>query len=626
MKRFLHIIPILLLILAAYACAKIGSPYGGPKDETPPTLVSAKPPENTVNFEPKKKIVLQFDEYVQLKDILQELIISPPLEDRISATIKGKSVLIEFPDEAVFDSTTYTISFGNAISDFNEGNVLENYQYVFSLKDYIDTMNVEGTLVSAFDLKPDEDRMLVMLYSKLEDSIPLLEKPNYIARTDKTGKFSINRIETGNYRIFALKDGNLNNLYDLPNENIAFGDSIIELTPEKFRQDMIIQDSALADSLASQLHAADEPVSDSILSVPETGDSPAGDTTAVDSVAAPVHYIFRTELFFFAKDVYNQYLTDYERPRRELLSFTFNEEPLDSVDLYTVSQFPAQDEWYLLDASPKQDSLKFWITDSTLYRRDSLKVELYYPLLDSLGSTYFMSDTLQMNFREIEKTPSRGSKDTDAAEKESQVSLTVRNNITKSNAFDLNRKIILSSETPLADFIADSMSLFRKQDTLEFPVPIKCYRDTTSLYDIVVDFKPEEKTTYRFFAPDQVIRDIYGTLNDTLDIHFQTQSVDAYSTLLVTVNGVREPVILQLMSPKEEVRNERYLDQNGTERFEYLPPGKYMLKLIIDRNGNRKWDTGDYLLKVQPEKVLFFDQPVDLRANWEIEYVWDLKY
>lgn len=630
LKRVLQLISLFILAVIFYACAKTGTIYGGPKDEEPPKVVKARPPENTVNFVPQKRILLVFDEYIQLKNIIQELVISPPIEGRLNTQIKGKSLVVEFPDEAVFDSTTYTINFGNAIADNNEGNILENFKYVFSLKDYIDTLNVDGRIVDAFNLQPDEEGLLVMLYKNLNDSAPLTELPSYITRSDAEGDFTINHIEPGIYRIFALKDANLNMLYDLPNERVAFADSVIEITAEKFIENERIADSLRNDSL---LAGGDSLLADSLLEVQlmtegslddiVVSDTLIPDTVAGDSIVFEKYYTFHTELFFFEKKVYTQYMTNYLRPRRELLSFTFNEEMADTFEIYPLNYIPDHPDWFLLEASEGNDTLNFWLTDTTMLGMDSLTMEFCYPLYDSSGFLYHHPDTLLMRYFDDEKDSKRSkSKDMDETGVEKAPVLELGNNIVRANAFDLNRNLVIKSTTPLSDFIRDSIHLFRIQDTLEFPVQNKAYLDTNSFYRLVVAFKPEEQTPYRLFVSDSVIRDIYGITNDTIEYKFKTQSLGAYATLNLNVSNVQDNLILQLLTEKEEIVKERYLIGDSHQRFEYLNPGKYILKIVVDRNNNHKWDTGDYFEKLQPEKVIYFDQPVELRANWEMEFNW----
>ena len=209
-------------------------------------------------------------------------------------------------------------------------------------------------------------------------------------------------------------------------------------------------------------------------------------------------------------------------------------------------------------------------------------------------------------------------------EEEKAPVLELRNNIVRTNTFDLNRNLVITSSTPLSGFVTDSIQLFRIQDTLEYPVKSKVYLDTNSFYRLVVSYVPEEQTKYRLFAPDSVIRDIYGITNDTIEYKFKTQLLSAYATLNLNVSNVQDNLILQLLTEKEEIVKERYLSEDSNQRFEFLTPGKYVLKIIVDRNNNRKWDTGDYESKLQPEKVIYFDQQVELRANWEMEFNWVL--
>ena len=178
LERYLKNLLFAFIAISTVSCAKIGSLEGGPKDETPPKVIKTKPPENSINFIPQKRIVITFDEYIEVKNIFQELIVSPPLDGTVTAHVNGKDLIVEFPSEAVFDTLTYTLDFGNSITDYNEGNILEGYRYVFSLNNYIDSMNVEGKLLNAFNHQPDKDRMLVMLYRNLNDSAPCSEKPS----------------------------------------------------------------------------------------------------------------------------------------------------------------------------------------------------------------------------------------------------------------------------------------------------------------------------------------------------------------------------------------------------------------------------------------------------------------
>ncbi|MCK5170734.1 MAG: Ig-like domain-containing protein, partial [Bacteroidales bacterium] len=217
----------LLLISAMFfsGCAKIVAPTGGPKDEEHPLIVEIDPPDKTVNFD-SKKISITFNEFIQLKDLNNNLIISPPVEEKPDIKVKGKALVIEFAEE-LKDSTTYNIYFGNSVQDYNEGNPIENFQYVLSTGSYIDSLSIKGQVINSFNLLPEEG-VFVMLYKDSEDSVPIKQIPDYISKTNEEGYFRINNIRENQYKLFCLRDLNKNYLFDLPSEEIAYTDSLIQ--------------------------------------------------------------------------------------------------------------------------------------------------------------------------------------------------------------------------------------------------------------------------------------------------------------------------------------------------------------------------------------------------------------
>lgn len=227
MKQVLIYISIITLL---YSCASQGKISGGPVDKTPPkVLVDKSTPNEQINFE-KQDIELQFDEFIVVKNALKEMVISPPLSFLPKLDYRGKNATFKFNEKEILkEDATYSINFGKAIVDFREANPLENFTFVFSTGDYIDSLSISGKVLNGKDNKPVSD-MLVMLYSDLRDSIPYLEKPFYSTRTDKEGTFKINNIKEDTFKIFALKDENVNYLYDLDNEIIAYQSDFLVLT------------------------------------------------------------------------------------------------------------------------------------------------------------------------------------------------------------------------------------------------------------------------------------------------------------------------------------------------------------------------------------------------------------
>jgi hypothetical protein len=204
--------------------------------------------------------------------------------------------------------------------------------------------------------------------------------------------------------------------------------------------------------------------------------------------------------------------------------------------------------------------------------------------------------------------------------------LVLSNNIKNASAFDLNQNIELKSSTPLSDINAEKIKMFKIEDSIQTPMPIYITMDTNSMYKVDIQCKLEEQTKYKIFIPDSSIMDIYGTTNDTIIISYKTQAEDFYGTLVMKISNVKGPVILQLLDEKENLINEKYFKSDQTITYAYLYPHKYILKLIVDSNGNGKWDTGNYLMKLQPEKVIYYPQLINIRSNWEVDNNWGLDY
>jgi len=207
------------------ACANQVAPTGGDKDIIPPKPVKIIPENFSTNFH-RKEIAIFFDEFIQLKDVTSQLIVCPPLKYPVKTKVKGKQLQIEISD-TLQPNTTYTFNFGGSIVDLREGNAIENFQYVFSTGDVIDSLIVEGKVENAFD-KKTEKGILVMLYRGNVDSLSLTTLPDYFARTNDSGLFQVRNVSPLNFKIFSLKDANSNYLYDSKDETIAFSDSLVE--------------------------------------------------------------------------------------------------------------------------------------------------------------------------------------------------------------------------------------------------------------------------------------------------------------------------------------------------------------------------------------------------------------
>ena len=228
------------LMMAAFLltrCANVVSPTGGPKDVTPPKVVEARPANHGTGFD-GHKIEITFDEYVVLNNASQQVLVSPPLATKPDVKLSGKTVSVKFK-EKLKPNTTYTIDFGEAVKDLHEGNLFKDYRYSFSTGEVIDTLTLTGKVLHAEDKKPAA-ALFVGLYAEADsldkvsgDSLffqPLCRMPDFVAKTDKEGAFSFHGLPDRRFLVFALEDMNANLYYDLPNEKVAFLDTLVAPT------------------------------------------------------------------------------------------------------------------------------------------------------------------------------------------------------------------------------------------------------------------------------------------------------------------------------------------------------------------------------------------------------------
>jgi uncharacterized protein (DUF2141 family) len=225
-------LPGIILLLLFCSCASRMTPEGGKKDVTAPVLTTAFPENSSVNFK-EKEITLVFDEYVQLVDLSAQLVVSPLMEPAAKVTAYKNKITIALPD-TLLPSTTYSFSFGKSIVDVHESNILDGFRYVFSTGEAIDSLSVSGKIIEAATAKPVK-QVTVMLYrtGNLNDSILLKRKPDYFARTDESGVYTLKYLAAGTYVLIALDDKNGNYQYDDPSEEaIAFSTNTLTLPPD----------------------------------------------------------------------------------------------------------------------------------------------------------------------------------------------------------------------------------------------------------------------------------------------------------------------------------------------------------------------------------------------------------
>lgn len=214
------------LLLLIQSCAQIVTPNGGNVDSKAPSIKVATPPQNATNVS-IKKFELTFNEYININDASTQLIVSPPLNTTPELVLKNKTLFIKIKD-TLAPNTTYTFNFGNSISDITENNKFDDFKYTFATGTFIDSLKLTGVVYNAFT-QAAEKGVLVMLYANASDSTPMKRKPNYFAKTNENGQYTITNIKQGTYSLFALKDANNDLMYNQSTENIGFDNNLIEL-------------------------------------------------------------------------------------------------------------------------------------------------------------------------------------------------------------------------------------------------------------------------------------------------------------------------------------------------------------------------------------------------------------
>ena len=567
---------LLFCTLLLASCAQIVAPGGGKKDITPPKILKYSPDSASVNFK-SKNILMDFDEFVVLKDLNNQLIISPPLAKTPEITIQKKTLSIVFDkDEVLKPNTTYCISFGNAIQDLHENNPIENFKYIFSTGTFIDSLTLKGKVENGFN-HSTEKGILVLLYSDYSDSVVYKSQPDYFAKTDADGKFQINNIKAGKYKLAAIKDANNNYKYDGESENIGFVDATIDISEKKDILIDLFQEPAKKVYLKKHIH---------------------------DSYGK-VTFIFNQGSDSIRVNLLNN-------------------------DMKGVQEF--------LEFSKNKDTLVYWVKN---FMKDSLIMQV------SNGNKVL--DTVSFKFIKMEDA---------LKEKKNPLKLNLLSSPNGNMGFDLNGEFKLKFSQPINNVSletnhpfptilkTDSLMIYKKicsfKDTINwetvFISNLSYWDDTATAKDpndqskrIIAPLKYEinkwkENTSYRFLIMPGTFTDIFGLTNDSIKIDLKTKEETYYGTvkLTITIPETKGNYIVQLLDESGNVVRENFINKSQILNYEYLNPRKYRLKLIYDDNNNGKWDTGNYLLHLQPEKVIYNSELINIRSNWDAELDWKI--
>lgn len=534
---------VFLLVVFAASCATIETPEGGPRDTKGPKIKKSNPENLSKNFK-GKTFVLEFDEYIEIKDLNNELIVSPPLKNLPEGKRKGKTFIFSIND-TLAENTTYNFNFGNAIRDLNEANALDSNLFVFSTGDYIDSLEIKGKVIDAFTLKPEEG-LNIMLYKNLDDSIPYKQIPHYITKSKKEGNFKLTNLAHGKYKIFVLKDQNSNYLYDQPGELIAFDDL----------------DVSLDSNINLNLRFFEEDKNNQFVKS------------------------FRARDFGKAEIVLNKKLSNYNV---EFLSPKIN---------------------FFDDPQLKGDTINLWFYD--FKENDSL----LFVLSDTLG----FSDTLQLD---LKGSPIKAEdSEREQRRKKNLTTLSASLNASSSSGLDIFTDLQLKFGRPVQLKDGSKIIFSKKSDTIL--VNNFAFDKNQRVWQIKHDWQKD--STYKLLILPGAFSDFFAFENDTLKFEFKVKTEKDYGLVNLKVNTPDATLnyVLEITNERGNIFKTIAFKGNLETVIEKIVPGKYNLRLLQDNNGNGKWDTGDYLKKQQPEKMLYYSKPLDIRQNWDLDAEWNI--
>ena len=598
-KIVLRVVVMLLFGGAFFSrCANIMTPEGGPKDTIPPVIVKLEPDNFTTNFK-AKKVYIEFNEFVQIKDQNKELFTSPAMKKLPLIATRGKGIVITIRD-TLKENTTYAIDFGSAICDNNEGNPLNAMRYVFSTGDKVDSMMCSGYTADSY--KADSvSRTFIWFY--IADSLPSTpgydstifnRKPDVIARAQKNGIFIAQNLKPVNYRIYAIGDKNDNQLYEPGTDMVGLLDTVYN--PATMPEFAIWFDSL-------RMYPSAEP-----------------------------QLYFR---MFTDKAFVNQRLVDAQRPDQKKAVLYFNSD-YPRIDSLIFDNIPS--DKILLDPQTNgRDTMFIWFNVPAEQLPDTIKGKIVYYRHDSLRQLSKTREPLKLAWRLVEtkeqqKERERIEKEKAKAQAEGKeykdpnyknpfvLTISAGKDVNPEKSFDI------TFGTPAVKFDTTAVELVAiAEDKSTTPVEKHFVRDSMNMCRWTVKAPWKEKTNYRFYIPKSSVTDVMGYENDSTAIEFATYDPEKFSTVSLNVTGEgKNKYIILLTDSSGKTLQEKTGVTSGKYRFNYVTPGDIRLRIIEDKNGNGKWDAGDVIAGLQPERAEGYfnekrEETFTTKMNWDFE-------
>jgi hypothetical protein len=548
--------------LLSHSCANTTTaPQGGPKDTLPPIIREIVPQNGTTGFPTTGgTLTLTFDEYTVVKNS-GEILLSPPVKKKLKTKVRGKSIVVTLQD-TLRENTTYTIDFGSALADNNEGNIAPRTVYTFSTGDVIDSMYVTGRVIDCQTLTP-VPKTLVALYRDHADSACFNALPDAAAYTDEWGFFTLRNIAPEAFRVYAYSDADGDFKYNPDGDKVAFLDSL-------FTPSAVVRDSIY------ELRGFD-----------------------MKDTAACTARVPMLELNLFTGLQSVQYLQNSGRTAEKMgfLKFSAGDVVINSMTFVGIDSTD-----YLVQYNPARDSLDFWIT-YRYHLEDSLILRLNYMKTDSTGALVTTDESVVLGMPTdtalIRKNKER-EKDTLFVLKVTSTPETVEQD-----------GILLESEFPILSMVTDSISLTETNPKNQTEVrAIHLERDTTDIRRFIL--RPEGKLqpgyTYTVSIPRGTFTNLFGLPSREETLRISLPTGEELSMLTIPLTGVDSRYIVELTTEKLDRVHRRFVvEKDSVLVCPYLKADKYVIRILEDRNRNGIYDMGNLLEHRQPERVLIFE-------------------
>ncbi|MDE5842507.1 MAG: Ig-like domain-containing protein [Muribaculaceae bacterium] len=614
-------------LLLAEGCASIGNPSGGPRDERPPRFIKADPAPGSVNVGvDRHRIRIEFDELIDVKDPTTKVIISPPGTEIPRVSAQGHHVDINFRD-SLLPNTTYTIDFADAIQDINENNPISNFAYTFSTGTRLDSLRIAGYVLSAREMEPMQLKLVGL--HRLPDndpastgastSLPLdftesihkdifTKKFDRVGRTDDRGRFSIEGLAPGRYRIYALDDANSDYKFSNADEEVAF-------------YDLILSPSSATASATDSIFNMKTGQLDTVL-------------TRQRTVFLPNDVLLRS----FLSRRKAQYIENYNRIDSTRLTLTFHA-AADSMPEFNIIGMPAgAPKPFIAEHSLTNDTITLWLNSKSLIATDTLRLAVKYNVLDSLQRYVAKTDTLRFTTdrnalkkaqnaakKLLEKQKKRINKDdanreeTDTIPKIPLLGL----NIPSGSSHEIGAPLRINADAPIARLDTNAFRLETKVDTIWKPFDAPAFsHDTLNPKSIILSAPFQPGKEYRLTVDSLAVKSIYDLHNARLEHTFRVKGEEEYCSLTLRLTDwpAATPGFVELLSADRPVAVAPL--ENSTAVFLHIQPGKYYARVVHDLNANGKWDSGDPLISLQPEEVYYYPKAINIKKNWNKDESW----